>query len=95
MVQASPSLSTQGPPSSPCLDCQDIPGGNETPRGPVLVNGRWASCWQGYGTVMGREPGPRPCDTDESFCVPKQGLIIQATKLEPQEAAKLNETGST
>lgn len=29
------------------------------------------------------------------FHVPKQGLIIQATELGLQEAAKLNETGST
>lgn len=33
--------------------------------------------------------------TQMSFCVPKQGLIIQANGLEPRQAAKLNETGST
>ena len=90
-----PAQACRVPPSAPCLGCQDLPGGNETLRGLVPMDGRWASCPQGCSTVTGREPCPRRCDTDEFFCVPKQGLIIQATELEPREAAKLNETGST
>lgn len=86
----------QDPPRAPYLGFQDLPGGNATLRGSVPVDRRGASCQQGCGTVTGREPGPRRCDTDEVFlCVPKQGLIIPATELELREAAKLNETGST
>lgn len=30
-------------------------------------------CWQGCGTLLGREPGPRRCDTDEIFVFQNKG----------------------